>query len=421
MKRFTERGAVAVEMVFILPLLMVLLIGSTQVGLVVLGNSVGSNAAREGVRVATIRYECADNHVSVRCPITPSTDYNVIKAAVMAKIAGLVKANTVTVSVVCRQGSATGPIVLCEKGPATPAQDVVEVTVGWHHIGATPLVNDSGHTAVARSVIVGRPDLASLAPEPDTIPPHVVPPILAFDNNVDGVIDTLTMIFDEDIQQSAAASAFTIANSPSGSNSITSATVSNRTVTLTLGGSTVNTAPGAMTVALAASATGVRDTSGNQGSFAATSTTDRAAPVLVGLSDTNGLINGYPNALDTLTLTFSEPIATSLGATTVSYTDPQGSGNDTVDIAGITAGPMTTNSNGYNTNNGSTTTVSALISKSGNNVTVTIVSPLLCLPALCLNLGAGSDSSAWALTPATSLVDAAGNDAAGSKTISNLF
>ncbi|MEY2397280.1 MAG: hypothetical protein QOJ00_454 [Actinomycetota bacterium] len=423
MSRRGSRGAVAVELAIVAPLLILFLIGAAQVGLVVLGDSVGTNAARDGVRVASIRYECADNHLSTRCTSNPSTDYGVIKAAVTARLNGLVKGGSVTVAVACRRGSSTGPVISCEKNVATPDEDVVEVTVNWRQIGTTPYVTDRVHTAVARSVIAGRPDLASLVPEPDPNPPNLVPPILASDVNVDGVIDTLTMTFDEDIQQSVSASAFTIANSPSGSNTITSAAVSARTVTLQLGGATVNTAPGAMTVALAASTTGVRDIFGNQASFAATTTTDRASPKLVNLTDTNGLgsVDGRMGALDTLTLTFSEPIGTSLGVATVTESDPQGAGNDSVSIPGVSAGAQLTNSDNYITSNGASVGTSALISKSGNNVVVTILSPLLCTPVLCTGLGTGSDPTPFSFTPATTLVDAAGNPAVGSRTISNIF
>ncbi len=416
-----SRGVVAVELAIVAPLLILFLIGAAQVGLVVVGNNVGSAAARDGARVAAIRYECADNHLSTRCTANPSTDYGVIKAAVMQRLNGLVKTGTVTVGIVCRRGSASGAVISCEKGTVALDQDIIEVTVRWRHIGATPFVADNLHTAVARSTIVGRPDLASLVPEPDPIPPHLVPPILATDANVDGTLDTLTLLFDEDIKQTVAASAFTIANSPTGSNALASATVSARTVTLKLAGSTVNTAPGAMTVALTASATGVLDIFDNQAAFAATTTADRASPVLVGLTDTDGATNGRMGALDTLTFTFSEPIGTSLGLTTVTETDPNGAGNDSLSIAGVTAGAQLTNSDLYNTSNNSSLAVSALVTKSGNTVVVTIVSPLLCTPLICTGLGTGADSSPFSITPTTTLIDSAGNAATGSRTISNVF
>jgi hypothetical protein len=416
-----ERGAVVVEMAFVLPLLFLFLIGSLQVGLVVVGNSSATNAAREGARAASIRYECADNHVSVRCPANPSTNYNFIKAAVHDKLVGLVKTDSVTVAVECRSRSAAGAVILCERGHVDPDVDVVIVTVGWRHIGATPHVSDTVHTSVARSTIIGRPDLSLLSPEPDSTPPTLLD-AYAYDTNTDGVLDQLKLTFSEDIEQTVDKDLFTITSSVTGSNAISTATVLNRVVTINLsGGSSVNTAPGAMRIALAAASNGIRDLWGNQSSFGATPLTDAAKPVLLALSDTNILFDGKAVALESLTLGFSEPIATAITTATISYTDPSGTGNDTIAISGITAGPLTTNSNGYNADSSSTGTVSALVSKSGNNVTVTVASPLSCSPLLCLWLGTGSDSSAWTFTPATTLVDAAGNTATGTRTISNLF
>ncbi len=419
--RRNERGAVVVEMAFVLPLLFLFLIGSLQVGLVVVGSSSATNAAREGARAASIRYECADNHVSARCPVNPSTNYTYIKTKVVAKLVGLVKADSVTVTVQCRSRSATGSVITCERGHVDPDSDVVVVSVGWKHIGATPHVADNLRTSVARSVIVGRPDLLTLSPEPDTTPASVID-ATAYDTNIDGVLDQLKLTFSEDIQQAVNKAHFTITNSVTGASTISTATILNRVVTLTLsGGSTVNTAPGAMRIALTAAADGIRDLWGNQSSFGATPLTDAAKPVLVGLSDTNGLIGGYPTFPDALTLTFSEPIATTLPATaTMSYVDPSGTGNDTIQIAGVTAGPLTTNSNSYNTTGTSTIEITTNLSKSGNTVVATVTSPLTCLPS-CLSLGIVLSESAWTFTPATTLLDAAGNTATGTRTISSLF
>ena len=416
----SERGNTAVEMALIAPLIILFLIGSLQVGLVVVGNATGSNAAREGARKASIYYECADNHTSTRCPVSPSTNYNLIKTAVMSKLTGLVKENTVTVAVECRSKSASGAVITCEKGYVEEDTDIVVVTVTWHHIGETPFVADNAHTSVARSTINGRPDLTALAPEPDTTAPSIITAI-AYDNNTDGVMDQIKLTFSEDIAQTVNKSAFTLTNSVTGNNTIASATVSSRVVTLTLSGSTVNTAPGAMRIALNAQSDGVVDVSGNAASFAATALTDAASPVLTSLSDSNILIDGTPIALETLTLGFSEAIANAPTTTTASYTDPNGSGNDTVSFSGISSGPMTTNSNNYITTNNSTGTFGGLVSTSGNNVIVTVVNPIVCSPVGCLWLGAANDSSAWSFIPSTALADSAGNAATGSKTISNLF
>jgi Flp pilus assembly protein TadG len=155
-----DRGAALVEMAFVAPLLILFLIGTLQVGLVVIGNAAASNAAREGARAASIRYECADGNSGSQCTTTPTTNLAFIQAKVLAKLNGLVKTNTVIVTVKCRQNSATGAVVYCDRASAHPDFDIVEVTVQYRHIGATPFVADNLHTSIARSVILGSPVLS---------------------------------------------------------------------------------------------------------------------------------------------------------------------------------------------------------------------------------------------------------------------
>ena len=100
-----------VEFMFVFPLIMLLFTGAVNVGLAVVASSSGTNAAREAGRVAAIRYECADNHISTRCPVNPSTNYTLIKNAALAKLGGLVPSSSVTLSVQCRQNSSTGTVV----------------------------------------------------------------------------------------------------------------------------------------------------------------------------------------------------------------------------------------------------------------------------------------------------------------------
>ena len=71
-----------------------------------------------------------------------------------------------------------------------PDTDVVVVTVQWRHIGATPYVADNLHTSTASAVIIGRPDLSLLAPEPDTTPPAVLDAYV-YDTNTDGILDQI--------------------------------------------------------------------------------------------------------------------------------------------------------------------------------------------------------------------------------------
>ncbi|MDP1794169.1 MAG: TadE/TadG family type IV pilus assembly protein [Acidimicrobiales bacterium] len=412
-----DRGAAMVEFMFVLPAFMLLFTGAANVGLAVVSSASGTNAAREAARVATVRYECTDGHVSARCPIWPSTNYNTVKAAAIAKLGGLVPADSVTVSVVCRQGSVTGAVVFCEKAAVNPGNDVIVVDVGWSNKGATRFVPWVSKSTRVVMTIVGRPDLTALQPEPDIYPP-AASACEAKDSDADGDIDKVELTFDEDIVQSVSAAAFSIANSVNGSNTISSAAVSGRVVTLNLAGTTVNTAPGSMTVSLTASASGVRDLTGNQGNFSNCVLVDKAAPKLISITDTDGLINGRMGITDTLIFTFSEPIGIGLGVTTVTETDPSGGGNDTLNIAGITSGAATTNSNNYITSNDTSQSYAAVAAAVGNTVVVTLGAPGC---GLCTAVGTGSDSSAFSITVSTSLGDANGNPATGTGTISNVF
>jgi len=152
-----DRGTAVIEMAFVGPLLILFLIGSLQVGLVVIGNAAASAAARDGARTASIHYECADNNSGSQCTTTPTTNLTTITNAVLARLNGLVKTSTVTVAVKCRQGSATGTIINCDRATVLPDVDIVEVTVQWKHIGGTPFVADNLHTSIARAVILGSP------------------------------------------------------------------------------------------------------------------------------------------------------------------------------------------------------------------------------------------------------------------------
>lgn len=60
MRRKNERGASMVEFAIILPLLMLILIGIIDMGRLLLAQAMVTNAAREGARMAALRYTGAD-------------------------------------------------------------------------------------------------------------------------------------------------------------------------------------------------------------------------------------------------------------------------------------------------------------------------------------------------------------------------
>ena len=127
-----------------------------------------------------------------------------------------------------------------------------------------------------------------------------------FDDNGNGKIDRVLVVFSEALAPFAAPTSFTLTSPPSGA-TLNSAGVSGAQATLTLteGTGAATTAVGSFRVTLTANPAGIRDAAGNLASYAATAPTDRAAPALVELSllDNNG--NGK---VDRVTALFSETL-----------------------------------------------------------------------------------------------------------------
>jgi hypothetical protein len=163
-----------------------------------------------------------------------------------------------------------------------------------------------------------------------------------FDVDTDGFVDRVVATFNEALATyTAGTTPWTLANVPSGG-SLLSVTVVGTTATLDLTEGTNpalrTTAVGTFTVALAQNANGIRDAAGNQSSFAATAPADKAAPVLIDVTDTDGSINGRFQAGDTIRFDVSEALlASSVPATSnVVLRDPQGDGNnDYLTIPGV--------------------------------------------------------------------------------------
>ena len=157
-----EAGTTLVEFAFVFPILALLMFGLADLCLVLIGNSVGSNAAQEGARVGILEYEDADTSGS-------ATNTRIV-AAVNAKLAGLVRGGAVdAVEVRCYNGDTATPVLVsCELVDVTRG-DLIEVLVRWKHIGATPFVANLTHSDRARMVILGKPNTVN------TPPPAVTP------------------------------------------------------------------------------------------------------------------------------------------------------------------------------------------------------------------------------------------------------
>ena len=133
--------------------------------------------------------------------------------------------------------------------------------------------------------------------------------MLMQDSNSNGKVDQLVTTFSETLNSTSPSNTpWTLANVPSGgTKGALAISTSVATLTITEGAGAADTSVGSFTVTLAASASGIRDAAGNQSSFAATAVDDKAAPVPVSISTTDG--DGTPEAADTISVKFSESLA----------------------------------------------------------------------------------------------------------------
>ena len=242
-----------------------------------------------------------------------------------------------------------------------------------------------------------------------------------FDTNTNGKVDQIVATFNETLASSTATAPWTLTNVPSyaaGNRAPTSVTTTGTTATVNFadGPNAANTAVGTFTVTLAASATGIRDSLGNQGSFAATAPADRAGPVPITPIADSGGTNGKFEQNDTMTITFSEVVVGVPASSNVTLTGGVGAAADTVAMTGFLSGTVSLNHAGYITGDGAiaTFTGSALSQPTTSQVRITLAA---CAGA-CVSLAPGGNGS-FTFTPASGLTDAAANPAVGSVTDAN--
>ncbi|GAH34578.1 unnamed protein product, partial [marine sediment metagenome] len=130
-----------------------------------------------------------------------------------------------------------------------------------------------------------------------------------FDTDFDGKVNQVQATFSETLAGSTATAPWTLTNVPSGG-TLASVSTSGAVATLTIteGASAADTSVGSFTIALATNATGIRDSAANQSSFTAQAPGDKAGPVPVSITDTNGTNDGKFEQADTMTVTFTESI-----------------------------------------------------------------------------------------------------------------
>jgi len=408
-----ERGATMVEFALVSVVAFAIIFGLAELGLVVFGNSVGSSAARDGARVGLINYVDAD--------VPGSTNNLAVVAAVKKRLVGIVIYQSA--SVVCRPGDDLTATEPCRPASVDLARnDLIEVAVTWRHIGGAA-VGPATHSATARMVIGGAPDLSSTATTAPTTTTTTAPSTTTTtapgtkqtvltaqmaDNDHNGRIDQVQVTFSGALDPSCT-SGWTLANVPSGG-SLAGVTISGSTATLavTEGPGAPNTAVGGFTVAFAGCT--------NAASFGARAPSDAAGPVFVSLTDGGG-VDGKPEPGDTLDLTFSEPLSPTWGpSTTVAVTIArQGNQNATITIPSLVSGStFDSGSPGYVARNQTATF---------NNSTLTVSGPTLrlTLGSACTGCAsAGVGQGTFTFTPSGTIRDAGGYVSIAPITATNL-
>jgi type II secretory pathway pseudopilin PulG len=240
------------------------------------------------------------------------------------------------------------------------------------------------------------------------------------DTNGNGKVDQVLATFDKALGSCAGscAAGWTLSGVPSGG-TLNSVTTSGSTATLSLneGGGAADTSVGTFTLALDPSG-GIVDTFGRHGSFTATAPSDGAGPVPILMSSTNkaGGTAGKAEAGDTVTITFSEAIATVGGATSlVTLSTSSGSGKPVMLNLTNLSGAAFQIGTKTKYMSGSTSavfgTAGSNVGISGNQVAVTLGT---WNNAGTLQIGSYALGATTAFSPAGTIKDAAGNAATGS-------
>ena len=102
MKRFDERGAAAVEFGIILPVLMLILFGIIEFGMIMFSREVITNASREGARAGIVQSATKPTTGQIQAVVTnylTGTGINPATVTIAVAGAGLTAPNTLSVTV----------------------------------------------------------------------------------------------------------------------------------------------------------------------------------------------------------------------------------------------------------------------------------------------------------------------------------
>jgi len=134
LRRWRDRGAAAVEFALVVPLLILLIFGSIEFGLAVNARTMVGNAAREGVRMASLRYSPAD-----------------VRAAALSSLSAVSGTKTVTYTCTTPASPTCDP-----NAPGPNSVATVVVTVNYTGItGMFPLLTNTTLTGTSYMRVEG--------------------------------------------------------------------------------------------------------------------------------------------------------------------------------------------------------------------------------------------------------------------------
>jgi Flp pilus assembly protein TadG len=133
LRRWRDRGAAAVEFALCVPVLIILIFGSIEFGLAVNARTQVGNAAREGVRVASL---------TANGDTTSSAQVQTAALNAVSNISG-----TKTVTVTC----ATPAGAACVIGASTNGGNVATVTVSISYTGLTGMFKELTNVTITGS------------------------------------------------------------------------------------------------------------------------------------------------------------------------------------------------------------------------------------------------------------------------------
>lgn len=146
----SERGSVLVESALVLPLLVMFLLGSVDVGMWVFQTTQAASAARSGARAGILRYRAADQ--------IGSDDNNAIRLAVARDVGAK---PGISIQVTCVGPDDVTVLPTGCVGASVVSPDRISVRVGWDRPSLTFLTESFGVTqrisGAAIMVINGRP------------------------------------------------------------------------------------------------------------------------------------------------------------------------------------------------------------------------------------------------------------------------